>query len=209
MGKQNAKDFQAFGSCMVPMTPRSQKKSKMIKKLMADGASAAGLKLTHFVTEFLIATPMKFSKAMTLELPDLEMMIDKVKDDLLAKKHAQMAQMDDLFLTATQIESECEDAQMDDLCVGATQIDSECEDDTQDPFAAADAASQANTLVLETAIMSSAPMTAATAAGPAVTAAGHAVASEECATAAENEEHKPKTDADLKRRLVKNRKSFQ
>lgn len=176
---------------------------------MADGASAAGLKLTHFVTEFLVATPMKFSKAMTLELPDLEMMIDKVKDDLLAKKHAQMAQMDDLFLTATQIESECEDAQMDDLCVGATQIDSECEDDTQDPFAAADAASQANTLVLETAIMSSAPMTAATAAGPAVTAAGHAVASEECATAAENEEHKPKTDADLKRRLVKNRKSFQ
>ena len=160
---------------------------------MADGASAAGLKLTHFVTEFLIATPMKFSKAMTLELPDLEMMIDKVKDDLLAKKHAQMAQMENLFLTATQIESEREYAQMDDLFVGATQIDSECEDDTQDPFAAADAASQANTLVLETAIMSSAPMTAATAAGPAVTAAGHAVASEECATAAENEEHKPKT----------------
>ena len=189
MGKQNAEDFQAFGSCMVPMTPRAQTKRKMIKKLMEDGASAVGLKLTHFVTEFLIATPMKFSKAMTLELPDLEMMIDKVKDDLLAKKHAQM---DDLFLTATQIENECEDAQMDDLCVGATQIDSECEDDTQDPFAAADAASQANTLVLETAIMSSAPMTAATAAGPAVTAAGHAVASEECATTAENEEHEPK-----------------
>ena len=191
---------------MVPMTPRAQKKRKIITKIMTDGASAAGLKLTHFVTEFLIATPMKFSKAMTLELPDLEMMIDKVKDDLLAKKHAQM---DDLFLTATQIESECEDAQMDDLFVGATQIDSECEDDAQDPFAAADAASQANTLVLETAIMSSAPMTAATAAGPAVTAAGHAVASEECATAAENEEHKPKTDADLKRHLVKNRKRFQ
>ena len=76
------------------MTPRAQKKRKIIKKLMADGASAAGLKLTHFVTEFLIATPMQFSKAMALELPDLEMMIDKVKDDLLAKKHAQM---DDLF----------------------------------------------------------------------------------------------------------------
>ena len=42
------------------MSPRAQKKRKIIKKLMADGASAAGLKLTHFVTEFLIATPMKF-----------------------------------------------------------------------------------------------------------------------------------------------------
>ena len=135
---------------------------------MADGAIATGLKVVDFVNVFRKATSMDFAKALTLEAPDLKVMIDRVKDDMLAKKYEQ--------------QHEAVDDAVDQVLRG-TQL---LEDEPQDPSAAADATGQTSALVLATALC--APKAAATAAGPAAATAGPAAATAERATAAENAE---------------------
>ena len=142
-------------------SPPAQQKPEMVKKLMADGAIATGLKVVDFVNVFRKATSMDFAEVLALEAPDLKVMIDRVKDDMLAKKYEQQHEaVDDAI----------------DQMLGGTQL---LEDEPQDPSAAADAAGQTSALVLATAL--SAPKAAATAAGP-------AAATAERATAAENAE---------------------
>ena len=180
---------------------------------MADGAIATGLKVVDFVNVFRKATSMDFAKALTLEAPDLKVMIDKVTDDMLAKKHEQ--------------QHEAVDDAVDQVLRG-TQL---LEDEPQDPSAAADATGQTSALVLATAL--SAPKAAATAAGPAAATAGPAAATAgpaaataERATAAESAEQQEtkqpkegntdhddrkqfKADRQAWRRLVKTEIGFQ
>ena len=162
-------------------SPPAQQKPEMMKKLMTHGAIATGLKVAGFVNVFRKATSMDFAKALTLEAPDLKVMIDTVKNDMLAKKHAQ--------------QHEAVDDAIDQVLRGTQLLEDEPQDpsaaagaagQTSDPSAAADAAGQTSALVLATAL--SAIKAAATAAGPAAATAGPAAATAERATAAENAE---------------------